>query len=196
MRLVQCGKAAGTCNNDARTSTWKKDEGVGGSWCRLLSLGRRHLVNAYEVKAGIGVIAVNTVWSMPEHLRGFTTRRYISPLYVTLPTLVDEWWCTLQLIQAGTGTTVVQHMREKRENTEKKLCCAFVDLAKVFDRVPRGVSRLALRKADVAEWLVKAVNAMHWSVQMAARMTERDAFDVTVRLRQASVYCFPCCLWY
>jgi len=35
---------------------------------RNLSLGRRHLVNAYEVKAGIGVIAGNTVWSMPEHL--------------------------------------------------------------------------------------------------------------------------------
>jgi len=28
---------------------------------RNLSLGRRHLVNAYEVKAGIGVIAGNTV---------------------------------------------------------------------------------------------------------------------------------------
>ena len=35
---------------------------------RNLSLGRRHLVNAYEVKAGIGVIAGNTVWSMPERL--------------------------------------------------------------------------------------------------------------------------------
>ena len=35
---------------------------------RNLSLGRRHLVNAYEVEAGIGVIAGNTVWSMPEHL--------------------------------------------------------------------------------------------------------------------------------
>jgi len=39
-----------------------------------LSLGRRHLVNVYEVKAGIGVI--------PERLRGFTTRRYINPLYL------------------------------------------------------------------------------------------------------------------
>jgi len=28
---------------------------------RNLRLGRRHLVNAYEVKAGIGVIAGNTV---------------------------------------------------------------------------------------------------------------------------------------
>ena len=35
------------------------------SWLQLdvrnLSLKRRHLVNAYEVKAGIGLIAVNTV---------------------------------------------------------------------------------------------------------------------------------------
>jgi len=31
---------------------------------RNLSLGRRHLVNAYEIKAGIGVIAGNTVWSI------------------------------------------------------------------------------------------------------------------------------------
>jgi len=35
---------------------------------RNLSLGRRHLVNAYEVKAAIGVIAGNTVWSMTERL--------------------------------------------------------------------------------------------------------------------------------
>ena len=35
---------------------------------RNLSLGRRNLVNAYEVEAGIGVIAGNTVWSMPERL--------------------------------------------------------------------------------------------------------------------------------
>jgi len=33
-----------------------------------LSLRRRHLMNAYEVKAGIGVIAGKTVWSMPERL--------------------------------------------------------------------------------------------------------------------------------
>jgi len=31
---------------------------------RNLSLGRRHLVNAYKVKAGIGAIAGNIVWSI------------------------------------------------------------------------------------------------------------------------------------
>ena len=35
---------------------------------RNLSLGRRHLVNAYAVKAGIGVIAGNIVWSTPKRL--------------------------------------------------------------------------------------------------------------------------------
>ena len=51
---------------------------------RNLSLGRRHLVNAYEVKGDIGVIAGNTVWSMPEHLECevLQQERYVN----TLPT--------------------------------------------------------------------------------------------------------------
>ena len=49
---------------------------------RNLSLGRRHLVNAYEVKAGIGVIAGKTVWSMPERLECevLQKERYINTL--------------------------------------------------------------------------------------------------------------------
>jgi len=35
---------------------------------RNLSLGRHHLVNAYEAEAGIGVIAGNTLWYIPERL--------------------------------------------------------------------------------------------------------------------------------
>jgi len=35
---------------------------------RNLSLGRRYLVNAYEVKAGMAVIAGETGWSVPERL--------------------------------------------------------------------------------------------------------------------------------
>ena len=47
----------------------------------------RHLVNAYEVKAGIGVIADNTVWSMPERLECEVLQkaRYINTL-TYLPT--------------------------------------------------------------------------------------------------------------
>ena len=50
-----------------------------------LSMGRRHLVNAYEVEAGIGVIAGNTVWSMPERLECEVLQkvRYINTLSFT-----------------------------------------------------------------------------------------------------------------
>ena len=49
---------------------------------RNLSLGRRHLVNAYEVKARIGVIVANTVWSMPECLecKVLQKERYMNTL--------------------------------------------------------------------------------------------------------------------
>jgi len=49
---------------------------------RNLSLGMRHLVNAHEVKAGIGEIAGNTVWSMSEHLECEVLQkvRYINTL--------------------------------------------------------------------------------------------------------------------
>ena len=52
---------------------------------RNLSLGRRHPVNAYEVKAGIGVIAGNTVWSMNERLKCEVLQkaRYINTLTFT-----------------------------------------------------------------------------------------------------------------
>ena len=52
---------------------------------RNISLGRRHLVNAYEVEAGIGVIAGNTVWSMPELLECEVLKksRYINTLTFT-----------------------------------------------------------------------------------------------------------------
>ena len=51
---------------------------------RNLSLRRRHLVNAYEVKVGIGVIAGNTVWSMPERLECEVLQkvRYINTLFI------------------------------------------------------------------------------------------------------------------
>jgi len=52
---------------------------------RNLSLGRRHLVNAYDVEAGIGVIAGNTAWSMPERLECEVLQkaRYINTLTFT-----------------------------------------------------------------------------------------------------------------
>jgi len=47
-----------------------------------LSQWRRHLVNAYEVKAGIGAIAGKTVWSMAERLECEILQKqpYLNPL--------------------------------------------------------------------------------------------------------------------
>jgi len=57
----------------------------------------------------------------------------------------------------------------------KKLYFAFVDLEKAFDRVPREVTRWAIRKAGVDEWLVKAVMAMYEGAQTVVRTIERDS---------------------
>ena len=64
---------------------------------RNLSLGRRHKVNAYEVKAGIGVIAGNTVWSMPERLECEVLQkaRYINTLTFTFTYPSPTAWFTL-----------------------------------------------------------------------------------------------------
>jgi len=50
-----------------------------------LSLERRHLVNAYKVKAGIGVIAGKTVWSMSERMGTLVLQKqhYINTLTFT-----------------------------------------------------------------------------------------------------------------
>jgi len=78
------------------------------------------------------------------------------------------------------GTTdaifTVRQMQEKYGCKGQKLYFAFVDLEKAFRRVPREVTRRALRKAGVDEWLVKAVMAMyeHEGAQTVVRTTEGD----------------------
>jgi len=59
---------------------------------RNLSLGRRPQVKAYEVEAGIGAIAGNTVWSMPERLECEVLQkaRYINTLTFTF-TFIAGW---------------------------------------------------------------------------------------------------------
>jgi len=56
----------------------------------------------------------------------------------------------------------------------KKLYFAFVDLEKAFDKVPRDVTRWALRKAGVDEWLVKATMAMYEGAQTVVRTAQQQ----------------------
>ena len=97
----------------------------------------------------------------------------------------------------GKGTTdavfTVWQMQEKYVSKGKKLYFAFVHLEKKhlieYPDWPRKVTRLALRKAGVEEWLVKAVMAMYEGAQTVVRTTEGDckAFNVKVGLHQGSV---------
>jgi hypothetical protein len=93
----------------------------------------------------------------------------------------------------GKGTTdaifIVRQLQEKHQAKRKNLFYAFVDLEKAFDRVPREVTRWALRKSGVEEWLVEAVMAMYVGAETAVRTTAgvSEGFDVKVGLHQGSV---------
>jgi len=87
------------------------------------------------------------------------------------------------------GTTdanfTVRQIQKKYGCKGKKLYFAFEDLEKAFDRVPREVTRWALRKAGVEEWLVKVVMAMYEGAQNVVRTTGNSkAFNVKVGLYQ------------
>ena len=64
----------------------------------------------------------------------------------------------------GRGTTdaifVVRQLQEKYLAANKRLYIAFVDLEKVFDRVPWKVIWWALRILGVEEWIVRLVQGM------------------------------------
>ena len=71
----------------------------------------------------------------------------------------------------GRGKTdaifVVRQLQEKYLADNKRLYMAFVDLEKVFDRVPLKVTLWALRLLGVEEWIVQLVQGMYanaWSL--------------------------------
>ena len=72
----------------------------------------------------------------------------------------------------------------------KKLNLALVDLEKAYDRVPREVTKWAMRKAGVEEWIVSIVMAMYEKVWSVVKLEHRDsdAFEIKVGLPQGSVF--------
>jgi hypothetical protein len=65
--------------------------------------------------------------------------------------MIDEMQCGFRPGKGSTdGTFIVRQMQEKYQE-KKKLYYAFVDLENAFDRVPREVTRWALRKSGVGE---------------------------------------------
>ena len=93
----------------------------------------------------------------------------------------------------GRGTTdaifVVRQLQEKYLAANKRLYMAFVDLEKVFDRVPRKVIWWALRKLGVEEWIVRLVQGMYANARSRVCVGEgySEEFEVKVGVHQGSV---------
>ena len=93
----------------------------------------------------------------------------------------------------GRGATdaifVVRQLQEKYLAANKRLYMAFVDLEKVFDRVPWKVIWWALRKLSVEEWIVRLVQGMFANAWSRVRVGEEynEEFEVKVGVLQGSV---------
>ena len=76
--------------------------------------------------------------------------------------------------------------KKKTRSKEENLHYVFVNLEKVFYRVPREVVRWALRKLGVDEWLIRIVMALYTEdctvVKTDAGLNE--SFEVKVGLHQ------------
>ena len=92
----------------------------------------------------------------------------------------------------GRGTTdavfVVRQLQEKYPAANKRPYMAFVDLEKAFDRVPRKVIWLALRKLGV-EWIVRLVQGMYANARSHVCVGEgySEEFEVKDGVHQSSV---------
>ena len=78
----------------------------------------------------------------------------------------------------GKGTTdaifIIRQIQEKHQANKKQLYYAFVDLEKVFDRVPREVVRWALRKLGVDERLSRTVMSLYTEACTVVRTELQD----------------------
>ena len=91
----------------------------------------------------------------------------------------------------GRGTTifVVRQLQVKYLAANKGLYMTFVDLEKVFDRVPRKVIWWALRKLGVEEWIVRLVQGMYANARSRVLVGEgySEEFELKVGVHQGSV---------
>ena len=93
----------------------------------------------------------------------------------------------------GQGTTdamfIMRQVQEKHQAKKKNMYYAFVDLQKIFDRVPREVVRWALQKLGMDEWLICTVMSMYTEACTVVRTDAglSKSFEVKVGLHQGSV---------
>ena len=92
----------------------------------------------------------------------------------------------------GRGTVdaifIVRQLQEKRLEGNQKLYCAFVDLEKAYDRIPREVVFWCLRKRKIPEKLVRLVEMMYrrTRTKVLTAVGETETFEISVGLHQGS----------
>ena len=93
----------------------------------------------------------------------------------------------------GKGTVdaifIVRRMQEEYQKKDKKLYMCFVDMEKVFDRVPRKVMEWAMRKKGLSEVIVRAVMSLYDGAKTKVRVGSAysEEFEVNVGVHQGSV---------
>ena len=92
----------------------------------------------------------------------------------------------------GRGTVdaifIMRQLQEKRLEGNRKLYCAFVDLEKAYDRIPREVMFWCLRKRKIPEKLVRLVEMIYrrTRTKVLTAVGETENFEVSVGLHQGS----------
>ena len=78
-------------------------------------------------------------------------------------------------------------MQEKNLEKQKKIFYAFLNLEKVYDRVPRDVIYWCLRRKGVSEALVKMVKATYKeaTTRVRAHYEDTEEFRIDMGLHQA-----------
>ena len=98
-----------------------------------------------------------------------------------------------RLQRPGRGTMnaifIIRQLMEKYEVAGKNLHMVFVDLEKVFDRVPREVIWRSQRRKGVLEREIKAITEMYTNIETSVKVecTRSEPFDVKVGVHQGSI---------
>ena len=86
----------------------------------------------------------------------------------------------------GKGTTdaiaVVRQVQERFMNKKRPLFFAFVNLEKVFDRVPRAVLEWSLRELIVDDWLIKVIMSMYKNERSLVRVNGKLGKEFEVKV--------------
>jgi len=72
----------------------------------------------------------------------------------------------------------IRTLVEKHLEKNKDLWAAFVDLEKVYDRVPRELIWWALRRQGVNEYLIQVVQTLYRDSTSVVRITTRKGIEI------------------